>query len=85
MQNRPADIEAMIAEEQRTFARESLGEAWADAVSEGVDTVILAEAAIATALEKIVGDQGEDAARELLKTMQDKLSTGAFDRDINYH
>jgi hypothetical protein len=85
VQDRPVDIDAMIAEEQRTFARESLGEAWADAASEGVDTVILAEAAIATALEKIVCDQGEDAARDLLTAMQEKLSNGAFDRDINYH
>ncbi len=85
MQDQPADIDAIIAEEQLSFARESLGEAWADAVSEGVETAILAEAAIATALERIVSDQGEEAARKLIADMQTKLANGAFDRNINYH
>jgi hypothetical protein len=85
VQNQPADIDAIIAEEQRVFARESLHEAWADAISEGVDNAILAEAAIATALEKIVADRGEEAARQLLDTMGRKLTAGAFDRDINIH
>ncbi len=85
MQDTPHDIDAIIAEEQRIFARESLGEAWADAISEGVDTVILAEAAIGTALEKIVSQQGEEAAQKLLDDMQQKLANGAFDRSLNYH
>ena len=85
MQDAPGDIDAIIAEEQRSFARESLGEAWADAVSEGVDTAILADAAIATALEQIVADKGEDAARALLDAMGERLTSGDFDRNINYH
>lgn len=85
MQDAPGDIDAIIAEEQRSFARESLGEAWADAVSEGVDTAILADAAIATALEQIVADKGEDAARALLESMGVRLTSGDFDRNINYH
>lgn len=85
MQDAPGDIDALIAEEQRSFARESLGEAWADAVSEGVDTSILADAAIATALEQIVADKGEDAARALLEAMGNRLTNGDFDRNINYH
>ena len=85
MQDAPADIDAIIAEEQRSFARESLGEAWADAVSEGIDTAILADAAIATALEQIVADKGEDAARALLDAMGERLTSGDFDRNINYH
>ena len=85
MQDAPGDIDAIIAEEQRSFARESLGEAWADAVSEGVDTAILADAAIATALEQIVADKGEDAARALLEAMGARLTSGDFDRNINYH
>ena len=85
MQDAPGDIDAIIAEEQRSFARESLGEAWADAVSEGIDTAILADAAIATALEQIVADKGEDAARALLDAMGERLTSGDFDRNINYH
>ncbi len=85
MQDAPGDIDAIIAEEQRSFARESLGEAWADAVSEGVDTAILADAAIATALEQIVADKGEDAARALLESISARLTSGDFDRNINYH
>jgi len=85
MQDAPGDIDALIAEEQRSFARESLGEAWADAISEGIDTSILADAAIATALEQIVADKGEDAARALLEAMGTRLTSGDFERNINYH
>ena len=85
MQDSTGDIEALIAEEQRSFARQSLGEAWADAVSEGVDPAILADAAIATALEQIVAEKGEDAAHSRLEAMASRLTSGDFDRNINYH
>ena len=65
MQDAPADIDAIIAEEQRSFARESLGEAWADAVSEGVDTAILADAAqagLGVAMFASVGNRADVTA-----------------------
>ncbi|KAG1648813.1 hypothetical protein GQR58_029548 [Nymphon striatum] len=60
-----AELDEVIAQEKRVAAREMQSEAWADGIMEGIDCEILAEAAIATALEEVVRSDGEEAALAL--------------------
>lgn len=85
MTNSVADIDVLIAEEQKNVALESVGEALAVSRSEGVDALVFAEAAIATALEGVVDDIGEDAAANLLDLMKEQLLSGAFLRARHVH
>jgi hypothetical protein len=85
MQDGPSDIDDLIFEEQKSFARESVGEAWAHARSEGVEQMAFADAAICTALEGVVREFGEQAADELLAAMKERLTAGIFEQDVRYH
>lgn len=73
-------LENAIATEKRRAAREMQTDAWADGLLEGIETEILAEAAIATALEEIVDENGEEAALEAIDQMRDRLMAGEFTR-----
>lgn len=73
-----AALEEAILHEKRMAAREVYHEAWADGMLEGIDSDILAEIAISTALEETVGEEGEDAAIALLDRLRDRIVTGDF-------
>lgn len=73
-------LEEAIALEKRRAAREMQSEIWADGVLEGIDTDILADAALATALEEIVHENGEDAALAVIDDLRARLVAGEFTR-----
>ncbi|GAA0591068.1 hypothetical protein [Paenochrobactrum glaciei] len=78
MQHTPTDLDELIAEEKKLAAIEYQNEAWADGISEGIESEILAEAAFATALTELIRDAGEDAALTLIEKMKEQIIAGGF-------
>lgn len=78
MDHLPADLDEMIAREKKLVAIEYQNEAWADGVSEGIETEILAEAALTTALTELMRDAGEDCALELIEKMREQIIAGSL-------
>lgn len=78
MDHLPADLDEMIAREKKLVAIEYQNEAWADGVSEGIETEILAEAALTTALTELMREAGEDCALELIEKMRDQIIAGSL-------
>ena len=73
-------LDDAIALEKRRAAREMQSEIWADGMLEGIETDILADAAMATALEEIVDENGEDAALAVIDDIRQRLVAGEFSR-----
>ena len=73
-----AELDEAIAQEKRVAAREMQSEAWADGMMEGIETEILADAAIATALEELIRTDGESAALLLVDNLRDRVIAGEF-------
>lgn len=78
MDHLPADLDEMIAREKKLVAIEYHNEAWADGVSEGIETEILAEAALTTALTELMREAGEDCALELIEKMREQIIAGSL-------
>lgn len=72
------EMDEIIAREKRMAAMEFHLEAWADGAMEGIESPILADAAIATALEETIREQGEDAALALVDTLRERILCGEF-------
>ncbi len=79
------DIDEMIREHQRLTAIESQNAAWAEAEAWGVDPEIMAEAALAAALEALVRAGGEEAAMAMVDKMREKVLQGDFEPDQTRH
>ena len=73
-----AELDEAIAQEKRIVAREVHSEAWADGMIEGIDADILADAAVATALEEFIRTDGEEAALALVDSLRDRIIAGEF-------
>ena len=73
-------LEDAIAHEKRQAARELQSEIWADGVLEGIEMDILADVAIAAALEEIITHNGEDAALAAIDDMRQRVVAGEFTR-----
>ncbi|MCO5126398.1 MAG: hypothetical protein M9957_03520 [Rhodobacteraceae bacterium] len=73
-----SDIDVLIREEKRLTAIESYEDAWAEGRAAGIEPDIMADAAIATALEELVRANGEAAALSLVERMRDRLVAGEF-------
>ena len=80
-----SDIDVLIREEKRLTAVESYEDAWAEGRAAGIEPDIMAEAAIATALEELVRANGEAAALALLERMRERLMAGEFDPAQRIH
>ncbi len=76
-----AELDDAIAQEKRVVAREMQSETFADGMIEGIEAEILAEAAIATALEAMIGLQGEDKTVELVQSLRERIIAGEFSGD----
>jgi hypothetical protein len=72
------EMDEIIAREKRMAAMEFHSEAWVDGAMEGIESTILADAAIATALEETIREQGEDAALTLVDTLRERILCGEF-------
>jgi hypothetical protein len=66
-----------IAEKKRV-ALAYLGEAWDGAMAEGVDSEILAHAALFTALSDLIGTYGEEAVAELAESLPSRVRSLEF-------
>ena len=75
-----SDLDAMIEHEKRQVALEYQGEAWAGGLLDGIETEIMAEAAIATAMGQLVEAVGEDAVLDYVEGLKAKVLTGEFVR-----
>jgi len=80
-----SDIDILIREEKRLTAVESYEDAWAEGRAAGIEPDIMADAAIATALEELVHAIGEAAALSLMERMRERLVAGEFDRTLCIH
>mgnify|MGYP001820251576 CR=1 FL=1 len=75
-----AELDEVIAQEKRVAAREMQSEAWAEGLLEGIEIDILADAAIATALEELISVDGENSALTLVENLRDRIVAGEFIR-----
>ena len=80
-----SDIDVLIREEKRLTAVESYEDAWAEGRAAGIEPDIMADAAIATALEELVRVAGEAAALSLVERMRERLVAGEFDPAASVH
>ncbi|MFI0848583.1 hypothetical protein [Mesorhizobium sp. IMUNJ 23232] len=78
MEHNTSDIDALVREEKRLTAVECHTEAWAEGISAGIETDIIAEAALATALGEIFRSNGEDVTLSLIDRMREKVIAGEF-------
>jgi hypothetical protein len=85
MDHGPSDIDVLIREEKRLSAVESYEDAWAEGRAAGIEPDIMADAAIATALEELVRVAGEAAALSLVERMRERLVAGEFDPVTSVH
>jgi len=75
-----SELDDAIAHEKRQAAREMQSEIWVDGMLEGIDTDILADAAMTTALEELITEGGEDAALAAIDDMRQRIVAGEFTR-----
>lgn len=66
-----------IAEKKRV-ALTYLSEAWDEAVAEGVDSEILAHAALFAALSDLISTYGEEAVAGLAERLPERVRAGEF-------
>ncbi len=73
------DTESLVPiAEQKKVALAYLTQAWGDAVAEGVESDVLAHAALFAALSDLVASYGEDAVAELAATLKDRIHNREF-------
>jgi hypothetical protein len=71
------DDEVAIAEQKR-LALCCLTQAWGDAAAQGVDSDVLAHAALFAALSDLVTSYGEDAVAELASSLEGRIRNREF-------
>lgn len=76
----PTLEDTTIAEKKRV-ALAYLSEAWDGAIAEGVDSEILAHAALFTALCDLIATYGEEPVAELAKTLPKRIRAFEFTVD----
>ena len=73
--------EEMPIAEKKRVALAYLSEAWDGAIAEGVDSEILAHAALFTALCDLIATYGEEPVAELAKTLPKRILAREFTVD----
>ena len=73
----PAEDVALVAEKKR-FALACLNDAWDEAEAEGVDSEIIAHAALFTALADLIVTYGEEAVAGLAGSLPDRIRAFEF-------
>jgi hypothetical protein len=71
-------IEERAIAEKKRLALAYLTEAWDEAVAEGVDSDILAHAALFTALSDLIGTYGEQAVAKLAEGLPRRIQAFEF-------
>lgn len=75
------ELDEMIQAEKKQVALEYHSEAWADGISDGIESDILAETAITTALLELVRLHGEDQVVEMIDDLSQRVRFGEFRAD----
>lgn len=77
--NQPhSELDALIEQEKRQVAREVHEDAWQSGLLEGLDAATLADAAISTALQETIRENGEETALALVDSLRDRIAAGEF-------
>ena len=76
-----SDLDDLIVAEKKQVAIEYHNEAWADGISDGIETEILAETAISTAVTELVRRYGETEVLDLLDQLRKRVEYGEFRAD----
>ncbi len=64
--------------DSRVAALDYVSEAFAEAVLDGVEVEVFAEAAISTALRELVAAYGEERVAEIVQAIPERLRAGEF-------
>ncbi len=72
------DIDEMITHEKMQAALEYHSEAWAEAVSEGIEPEIMVDAALSMAIRETVRTLGEEGAEALVQSLIKRIAFGEF-------
>ena len=75
--------EAVAIAEKKRVALSFLSEAWDEATAAGVDSEILAHAALFAALADLISTYGEDAVAGLATRLPERIRAGDFTLDRN--
>jgi hypothetical protein len=79
MSNEPTHERDLVPiAEQKRVALAYLTQAWDDAVADGVDSDILAHAALFAALSDLIASYGEAAVAELAGTLEERILKREF-------
>jgi hypothetical protein len=70
---------------QKREAYQRITEAWADAVGDGIEPDVLAQAALFAALGDLVATYGEDAVIEFAKGLPGRIESGEFSIPHSVH
>ena len=76
-----SELDEMIIAEKKQVAIEYHNEAWADGISDGIETEILAETAIATAVTELVRRYGETEVLDMIDSLRKRVEYGEFRHD----
>ncbi|RFC66212.1 hypothetical protein DYI37_01740 [Fulvimarina endophytica] len=72
------ELDEIIQAEKKQVALEYHNEAWADGISEGIESEILAETALSTAMTELVRLHGETHALDVLESLRRQVEFGVF-------
>ena len=78
IEQRDINIEELIVQEKRQLAMEYIKDAWHDGIYDGIETEIMAETAMATALDALLKYYSEDRVQKILDDVKLRLSHGEF-------
>jgi hypothetical protein len=78
MQTGRNDIDDMIVHEKMQVALEYQNDAWAEGRADGIETEIIADAAIAFAMRETIRIHGEQGAEAMLEALRDRMLAGEF-------
>jgi hypothetical protein len=78
MQTGRNDIDDMIAYEKMQAALEYQSEAWADGRADGIETEIIADAALVLAMRETIRLHGETGAEAMLDSLRSRMLAGEF-------
>lgn len=72
------DIDDMIEHEKMQAAMEYQHDAWADGRADGIETEIIADAAIVFAMRETIRVHGEKGAEAMLESLRTRMLAGEF-------
>lgn len=72
------NLDILIEQEKRAFAREHFFEMWDMAIADGVEAEILAEAIVEGALGELIKASGKSRAGVLIKKLEEMNELGMF-------